>query len=77
MGMGFRLQVSRHKLRSLDHLPLTTLHAVQIADAKQLPELAALAERHIPAITNACETACNLHLHYSGTQPVDEAQHAL
>ena len=76
--MGFRLQASRgHKLRSLDHLPLTALHTVQIPDAKQRPMLAALAERHIPAVTNACETACNLHLHDSGPQPVHEAQHAL
>jgi hypothetical protein len=76
--MGFRLQASTgHKLRSLDHLPLTTLHTVQIADAKQLPALAALAERHIPAITNACESACNLHHHDCGPQPVDEAQHAV
>lgn len=74
--MGFLLQAfTRHKLRSLDHLPLTALHTIQIADAKQLPPLAALAERHIPAITNACETACNLHLH--DPQPVDEAQHAV
>jgi hypothetical protein len=76
--MGIRLQASTgHKLRSLDHLPLTTLHTVQIADAEQLPALTALAERHSPAITNACETACNLNLHHCGPQPVDEAQHAV
>jgi hypothetical protein len=76
--MGFRLQASTgHKLRSLDHLPLTTLRTVQIADTKQRPALAALAERHILAITNACDTACNLHLHDYGPQPVNEAQHAV
>ena len=60
-----RLQASpRRKPRSLDHLPLTWRYAVRIADDNELPELAALAERHIPGITNACEIARKVHLHH-------------
>ena len=55
------------KLRSLDHLPLAARYAVRIADDKELPELAALAERHIPGITNACEAARRVHLHHRGS----------
>jgi hypothetical protein len=55
------------KPRSLDHQPLTRRYAVRIAGDKELPELAALAERHIPGITNACETARLLHLHHRGS----------
>jgi hypothetical protein len=58
------IQASKgRKPRSLDHLPLTSRYAVRIADDKELPELAALAERHIPAISNACEPARRVHLH--------------
>ena len=58
-----RIQASiARKPRSLDHLPLTRRYAVRIADEKELPELAALAERHIPGIINAYETARLLHL---------------
>jgi hypothetical protein len=53
--------------RDLDHLPLTWRYAVRIADDKELPELAALAERHIPGITNACEPARRVHLHHRGS----------
>jgi len=52
------------KQRSLDHLPLTWRYAVRIADDKELPELAALAERHIPGITNACEPARRVQRHH-------------
>ena len=63
-----RLQASPgRKQRSLDHLPLTWRYAVRIADDKELPELAALAERHIPGITNACEPARRVHLHHRGS----------
>jgi hypothetical protein len=55
------------KPRSLDHLPLTRRYAVRIADEKELPELAALAERHIPGITNGCESARRVHLHHRGS----------
>jgi hypothetical protein len=55
------------KQRDLDHLPLTRRYLVRIADDKELPELAALAERHIPAIINACEIACKIHLHDRGS----------
>jgi hypothetical protein len=55
------------KPRSLDHQPLTRRYAVRIAGDKELPELAALAERHIPGINNACETARLLHFHHRGS----------
>jgi hypothetical protein len=55
------------KPRSLDHLPLTRRYAVRIADDKELPELTALAERHIPGITNAREPARRVHLHHRGS----------
>jgi hypothetical protein len=55
------------KPRSLDHLPLTRRYAVRIADDNELPELTALAERHIPGITNACESARRVHLHHRGS----------
>jgi hypothetical protein len=55
------------KPRALDHLPLTWRYAVRVADDKELPELAALAERHIPAISNACEPARRVHLHHPGS----------
>jgi hypothetical protein len=62
------LQASTGRIsRSLDHLPLTKRYAVRIADDYEFPELAALAERHIPGITNACETARLLHLHHRGS----------
>jgi hypothetical protein len=73
-----RLQTSTgRKLRRLNHLPLTGRYAVRIADDKELPELAALAKRHIPAITNARETASKVHLPDCDPQPLDEAQHAV
>jgi len=60
-----RIQASiARKPRSLDHLPLTSRYVVRIANDKEIPELAALAERHIPAITNACESARRVHLHH-------------
>jgi hypothetical protein len=63
-----RIQASiARKPRSLDHLPLTRRYAVRIADEKELPELAALAERHIPGIINAYETARLLHLDHRGS----------
>jgi hypothetical protein len=63
-----RLQSSTaRKPRSLDHLPLTRRYTARIADDKELPELAALAERHIPGITNACESARRVHLHHQGS----------
>jgi hypothetical protein len=63
-----RIQASiGRKLRSLDHLPLIGRYAVRIADDKELPELAALVERHIPQITNACEPARRVHLHHRGS----------
>jgi hypothetical protein len=63
-----RLQTSPgRKHRDLDQLPLTRRYAVRIADDKELPELAALAERHIPGITNACESARRVHLHHRGS----------
>ncbi|MGH6834937.1 MAG: hypothetical protein ACREC9_05135 [Methylocella sp.] len=40
---------------------------VRIAEDKELPELAALAERHIPGIVNGCETARRVHLHHRGS----------
>jgi len=55
------------KPRSLDLLPLTRRYEVRIADDKELPELAALAERHIPGMTNACDTARLVHLHHPGS----------
>ncbi|MGA7386006.1 MAG: hypothetical protein WBW81_15330 [Methylocella sp.] len=55
------------KPRSLDHLRLTWRYTVRIADDKELPELAALAERHIPGITNGCESARRAHLHHRGS----------
>ena len=55
------------KPRSLDHLPLTWRYAVRIAEDKELPVLAALAEWHIPGITNACEPARRVHLHHRGS----------
>ncbi len=55
------------KMRSLDHLPLTRRYAVRIADEKELPELAALAERHIPGIANRCESARLVHSHHRGS----------
>ncbi len=55
------------KRRDLDHLPLTRRYAVRIADEKEIPELTALAEWHIPAITNACESARWIHLHHRGS----------
>ena len=55
------------KPRSLDHLPSTSRYAVRIADDNELPELTALAERHIPVITNACEPARRVHLHHRGS----------
>jgi hypothetical protein len=63
-----RLQASAgRKPRSLDHLPLTWRYAVRIAEDKELPVLAALAEWHIPGITNACEPARRVHLHHRGS----------
>jgi hypothetical protein len=63
-----RLQASTgRKPRSLDHLPLTWRYAVRIADDKELPELAALAESHIPGITNACDPARRVHFHHRGS----------
>ena len=60
-----RLQASPgRKPRSLDQLPLSRRYLVRIADEKELPELTALAERHIPGITNACEIARKVHLHH-------------
>jgi hypothetical protein len=53
--------------RSLDHLPLTRRYLVRIADDEELPELAALVERHIPGITNAYESARRVHLHHRGS----------
>jgi hypothetical protein len=55
------------KPRSLDGLPLTWRYAVRIADDEELPELAALAERYIPGITNACEAARRVHLYHRGS----------
>jgi hypothetical protein len=55
------------KPRSLDYLPLTRRYAVRIADDNELPELAALAEWHIPGITNACEPARRVHLRHRGS----------
>jgi hypothetical protein len=55
------------KPRSLDHLPLTRRYAVRIADDNELPELAALAEWHIPGITNAYEPARRVHLRHRGS----------
>jgi hypothetical protein len=63
-----RIQASiGRKPRSLDQLPLTRRYAVRIADDNELPELAALVERHIPGITNACESARRVHLHHRGS----------
>jgi hypothetical protein len=63
-----QLQASTgRKPRSLDLLPLTRRYEVRIADDKELPELAALVERHIPGITNACDTARRVHLHHPGS----------
>ena len=63
-----RLQASPgRKRRSLDYLPLTWRYAVRVADDHELPELAALAERHIPGITNAYEPARRVHLHHRGS----------
>ena len=63
-----RLQASPgRKPRSLDRLPLTWRYAVRIADDKELPELAALAERHIPGIANMCEPARRVHIHHRGS----------
>ena len=63
-----RIQASiARKPRSLDHLPLTRRYAVRIAGDNELPELAALAERHIPGITNGCESARRVHLHHRGS----------
>jgi hypothetical protein len=55
------------KPRSLDHLPSTSRYAVRIAHDNELPELAALAERHIPGIANGCEAARRVHLHHPGS----------
>ncbi|MDQ6867139.1 MAG: hypothetical protein M3178_01485 [Pseudomonadota bacterium] len=46
---------------------MTRRYAVRIADDEELPELTALAERHIPGITNACEPARRVHLHHRGS----------
>jgi hypothetical protein len=46
---------------------LTWRYAVRIADDRELPELAALAERHIPGIINACEPARRVHIHHRGS----------
>ena len=63
-----RLQASPgRKRRSLDYLPLTWRYAVRVADDNELPELAALAERHIPGITNAYEPARRVHLRHRGS----------
>lgn len=63
-----RLQASPgRKPRTLDHLPLTWRYAVRVADDKELPELVALAERHIPGITNVCEPARRVHIHHRGS----------
>jgi hypothetical protein len=63
-----RLQASPgRKRRSLDYLPLTWRYAVRVADDHELPELAALAERHIPGIINAYEPARRVHLHHRGS----------
>jgi hypothetical protein len=62
------IQASKgRKPRSLDRLPLTGRYMVRIADEKELPELAALAERHIPRIANVCEPARRVHLHHRGS----------
>jgi hypothetical protein len=61
-----RLQASPgRKPHSLDHLPLTSRYAVRVAEDKELPELAALAERHIPGITHAYEAAKRVRHHHS------------
>jgi hypothetical protein len=52
------------KPHSLDHLPLTRRYAVRIADEKELPELAALVERHIPGIANGLESARRVQRHH-------------
>ena len=63
-----RIQASiGRKPRSLDHLSLTRRYAVRIADDEELPELTALAERHIPGITNAYEPTRRVHLHHRGS----------
>ncbi|MGH6838723.1 MAG: hypothetical protein ACREDT_07960 [Methylocella sp.] len=61
-----RLQASTgSKQRDLDHRPLNRHYIVRIAEDKELPELAALVERHLPGIVNGCETARKVHLHHS------------
>ncbi|MGH9865337.1 MAG: hypothetical protein ACRD4H_07975, partial [Candidatus Acidiferrales bacterium] len=53
--------------RDLDHLPFSRHYFVRIAEDKEIPELAALAERHIPGIVNGCEIARKVHLHHQGS----------
>ncbi|MGH6811303.1 MAG: hypothetical protein ACREDM_02850 [Methylocella sp.] len=55
------------KQRDLDHLPLSRHYIVRIAEDKEIPELAQLAERHIPGIVNGCEMARKVHLHHRGS----------
>jgi len=63
-----RLQApAGRKPRSLDDLPLILRYAVRIAGDDELPELTALAERHIPGITNAGEPTRRVHLHHRGS----------
>jgi hypothetical protein len=52
------------KRRSLDDLPLSSRYVVRIADDQEIPELAALAERHISGVTNACEITHRIHRHH-------------
>ncbi len=67
MAFNRLLAPAGRKTRSLDHLPLTCRYEVRIAADNELPDLASLAERHIPGIINACETARLLNLHHRGS----------
>ena len=67
MAFNRLLAPAGRKTRSLDHLPLTCRYEVRIAGDNELPDLASLAERHIPGIINACETARLLNLHHRGS----------
>ena len=61
-GNGFQStpSVSRAQTAQSRSPALDLALAVRIADVKVLPELTALAERHIPGIANACEAPCRL-----------------
>src|SRR5690242_5639722 len=65
--MAFDRAPPRRKPRDVDHLPLSRHYTVRIAEDKEIPELAALAERHIPGIVNGCEMARKMHLHHRGS----------